>query len=233
MKKYVFQRTSSCFTPFQPPLLSAPFITSALSSVSIFFLLLAANVSTSNCPSCPNYFGRDDLKILPTTFTLKAAGLNTTDELSIYVWDNLAVFVCISSSRDSLTRLGCHLRRETYPNIFFFFFQKKSHSSCSTSGETWESLAFFFCSASDPVWSPPITLTLLDYIFNDNLNRGVTFLAFFIFVRGQASVRQSLRAQCQKNMRVVSTSVKRDRMCEKAGTLENVRVKRRTNWIWL
>lgn len=124
MKKYVFQRTSSCFTPFQPPLLSAPFITSALSSVSIFFLLLAANVSTSNCPSCPNYFGRDDLKILPTTFTLKAAGLNTTDELSIYVWDNLAVLVCISSSRDSLTRLGCHLRRETYPNIFFFFSEK-------------------------------------------------------------------------------------------------------------
>lgn len=124
MKKYVFQRTSSCFTPFQPPLLSSPSITSALSSVSIFFLLLAANVSTSNCPSCPNYFGRDDLKILPTTFTLKAAGLNTTDELSIYVWDNLAVFVCISSSRDSLTRLGCHPRRETYPNIFFFFSEK-------------------------------------------------------------------------------------------------------------
>lgn len=228
MKKYVFQRTSSCFTPFQPPLLSSPSITSALSSVSIFFLLLAANVSTSNCPSCPNYFGRDDLKILPTTFTLKAAGLNTTDELSIYVWDNLAVFVCISSSRDSLTRLGCHPRRETYPNIFFFF-SEKVPQQLQHEWRDMREFSLFFCSASDPVWSPPITLTLLDYIFNDNLNRGVTFLAFFIFVRGQASVRQSLRAQCQKNMRVVSTSVKRDRMCEKAGTLENVRVKRRTN----
>lgn len=228
MKKYVFQRTSSCFTPFQPPLLSSPSITSALSSVSIFFLLLAANVSTSNCPSCPNYFGRDDLKILPTTFTLKAAGLNTTDELSIYVWDNLAVFVCISSSRDSLTRLGCHLRRETYPNIFFFF-SEKVPQQLQHEWRDMREFSLFFCSASDPVWSPPITLTLLDYIFNDNLNRGVTFLAFFIFLRGQASVRQSLRAQCQKNMRVVSTSVKRDRMCEKAGTLENVRVKRRTN----
>lgn len=228
MKKYVFQRTSSCFTPFQPPLFSSPSITSALSSVSIFFLLLAANVSTSNCPSCPNYFGRDDLKILPTTFTLKAAGLNTTDELSIYVWDNLAVFVCISSSRDSLTRLGCHLRRETYPNIFFFF-SEKVPQQLQHEWRDMREFSLFFCSASDPVWSPPITLTLLDYIFNDNLNRGVTFLAFFIFLRGQASVRQSLRAQCQKNMRVVSTSVKRDRMCEKAGTLENVRVKRRTN----
>lgn len=197
MKKYVFQRTSSCFTPFQPPLLSAPFITSALSSVSIFFLLLAANVSTSNCPSCPNYFGRDDLKILPTTFTLKAAGLNTTDELSIYVWDNLAVFVCISSSRDSLTRLGCHLRRETYPNIFFFFSEKVPQQLQHEWRDMREfSLFFLFCLWPSLVSSHHTHFARLYLYFK--LNRGVTFLAFFIFVRGQASVRQSLRAQCQK-----------------------------------
>lgn len=116
---------------------------------------------------------------------------------------------------------------------FFFFFSEKVPQQLQHEWRDMREFSLFFCSASDPVWSPPITLTLLDYIFNDNLNRGVTFLAFFIFLRGQASVRQSLRAQCQKNMRVVSTSVKRDRMCEKAGTLENVRVKRRTNWFWL
>ena len=105
----------------------------------------------------------------------------------------------------------------------FNTFQKKSHSSSSSStrGETWESLAFFFCSASDPVWSPPITLTLLNYIFNDNLNRGVTFftISFSFFFWGGKRAWDRAWERNARSMRVVSTSVKRDRMCEMAGRL--------------
>lgn len=113
---------------------------------------------------------------------------------------------------------------------FFFFSEKVPQQQQHERRDVREFSLFFSCSASDPVWSPTITLTLLDYIFNDNLNRGVTFFKFFL---GGKRAWDRAWERNARNMRVVSTSVKRDHMCEKAGTLENVHVKRRTNWFWL